>query len=68
MTRLLIFFIVKTRLDIAFATSVISHFAKNLSWQYTKAVKIIMQYFKTMRILGITYSGEKNGNLIIKAI
>lgn len=66
MTQLLMFLIVETRPDIAFATFVISHFAKNLFWQYTEAMKTIMRYLKAIRILGITYGGEERGDLIIK--
>lgn len=42
----LIFSIVKTKPDIAFATSISSCFAKNLGQQHTEAVKMILQYLK----------------------
>ncbi len=59
------FSMVETRPDIAFATSVVSRFAKNPSRQHTEAVKTIMRYLKATRNLGITYGGEE-GDLIIK--
>ncbi len=66
MTGLLMFSIVQTRPDIAFATSVVSRFAKNFSRQQIAAVKTIMQYLKATRTLGIKYGGEEGGDLIIK--
>ena len=57
---------VETRTDIAFATSVVSRFAKNPSHQHTEAVKTILQYLKATRDTGITYGGEQGGDLIIK--
>ncbi len=67
MTGSLIFSIVETRPDIAFATSVVSRFAKNLSQQHTKAVKTIMRYLKATKTVGIMYgNGEGSGDLIIK--
>ena len=57
---------VETRPDIAFATSVMSRFAKNPSRQHTEAVKTIMQYLKATKTVGITYGGnEGGGNLTI---
>ena len=41
MTGLLMFSMVETRPDIAYATSVASRFAKNLFHQYTETVKTI---------------------------
>ena len=61
MTGSLMFSMVETRPDIAFATSVISRFAKNSSRQYTEAVKTIMRYLKAIRSVGITYGGENRG-------
>lgn len=55
MIRLFIFSIVETRLDLAFVILVVSKFAKNLSRQLTKAVKIIFQYFKRLKNRDITY-------------
>ena len=61
MTGSLMFFMVETRPDIAFAISVVSQFAKNPSRQHTKAVKTIMRYLKATRSVGITYGGEEGG-------
>lgn len=66
MTRSLIFSMIETRLDIAFAMSVVSCFAKNPSQQHIKVVKTIMKYFKIIKILGIIYRREERGDLIIK--
>lgn len=66
MTGSLLFFMGEIRLDIAFAISVVSCFAKNLFWQHTKAMKTIMQYLIAMKTLGITYGREEDGNRIIK--
>lgn len=58
---------VETKLDITFATLVVSYFAKNPSRQYTKAVKTIMHYLKATKNVEITYeNSEGSGNLIIK--
>lgn len=56
---------VKAHPDITFAISVVSRFAKNLSHQYTKAVKTIMQYLKATHTLDIAY-GRDQRDLIIK--
>lgn len=42
----LMFSMVETRPDIAFAPSIASHFAKNLGHQHTEAVKTILRYLK----------------------
>ena len=61
------FFIVETRLDIAFATSIVRQFAKNPSHKYTEVVKTIMKYLKATKLVEITYGRkEGGGNLIIK--
>lgn len=60
------FSMVETRLDITFAMFIVSRFAKSSSWQYIEVAKIMMQYFKAIKILSITYSKEKKGNLSIK--
>lgn len=65
-TGSLIFSIVETQPDIAFATFIVSYFAKNLSRQHKKTVKTIMQYLKTTHTLGKTY-GKDWKNLIIKS-
>ena len=55
----IMFSMVETRPDIAFATSVVSRFAKNPSHQHTEAVKTILRYLKGSRDRGITFGGEK---------
>ena len=52
------FSIVETRPNIAFATSVASHFAKNQGYQYTEIVKTILQYLKGLNKQKITYGGQ----------
>ncbi len=54
MTGSLIFLLIETRPDIAFATSMVSRFANNSSRQNTEAVKTITQYLKARQKLGIT--------------
>ena len=58
MTGSIMFSIVKTKPDIAFATSLASCFAKNPSYQYTEVVKTILRYLKGWRNRGITYVGQ----------
>lgn len=58
MTSSIIFSMVKIRPNIAYATSMISHFAKNLSYLYSKAVKTIFYYLKATRDVEIMYGGE----------
>lgn len=58
MTGSLMFSMVKTRRDIAFATSIASRFAKNQGHQHTEAVKTILRYLKGSRECGITYGGQ----------
>lgn len=53
----IMFSMVKTRLDIAFAISVVSRFTKNFGHEHTKAVKTILQYLKGLREQEITYGG-----------
>lgn len=59
MTGSLIFSMMETRPDIAYATSLVSRFAKNPSHQHTEAVKTILQYLKGSRNRGITYGGDE---------
>ncbi len=66
MTGLLIFSMVETRPDIAFAMSVVNCFANNLFRQHKEAMKTIMPYLKATRRLGIIYGREDGGDLIIK--
>lgn len=56
MIKFFIFSIVKARPDIVFTTFIASYFAKNPSCQYTKAVKIILQYLKSLKKREITYN------------
>lgn len=58
-TGSLMFSMVETRPNIAFATSIASRFAKNLGHHYTKAVKTILQYLKGSQDQGITYGGQE---------
>ena len=55
MTRSLIFSIVETRPNIAFAMSVTNRFTKNPSHIHTKAVKIILKYLKEIKDRDIVY-------------
>ena len=66
MTGSIIFSMVETRPDIAFATLVVSRFAKNPSHHHSEAVKTILCYLKATRSIGITYGGEQGGDLVIK--
>lgn len=54
----IMFLVVETRPDIAFATSVASCFAKNPGHQHMEAVKTILQYLKGSKDRGITYGGQ----------
>lgn len=58
MTGSLIFLIIKTKVDITFTILTTSHFIKNLSHQYTKAIKIILRYIKGLKKQNITYKGQ----------
>lgn len=49
MTGFIIFSMIETRLNISFATSVASRFAKNPGHQHTEAVKTILQYLKSSK-------------------
>ena len=60
MTGSLIFLMMETRSNIAFSTSVASHFSKNPSHQYTEVVKTILRYLKESREHDITYGGEES--------
>lgn len=59
----IMFSMVETRPNFAFATSVASYFAKNLGHQYTKAMKTILQYLKGLNEREITY-GSRNKLLV----
>lgn len=54
----LIFSMLETRPDIAFATSVASRFSRNPSHKHTESVKTIFRYLKGNRDCGITYGGQ----------
>lgn len=56
----LMFSMVETRPDIAFATSVASRFSKNPPQQHTEAVQTILRYLKGSRDRGITFGGGKD--------
>lgn len=58
MTGSLMFSMVETRPDIAFAISIASRFAKNPSRQHTEALKTILRYMRGSRKRGITYGGH----------
>lgn len=58
MTDFIMFAMVETRPDIAFAASIASRFAKNPSYQHTEAVKTILRYLKGFRKWGTTYGRE----------
>lgn len=66
MSSLIIFSMIETGPDITFATSVVSQFAKNPSYQYSKVVKTILQYLKAIKETRITYREKQGGDLIIK--
>lgn len=49
MIEFIIFFMIETKPDISFVTSIISRFAKNLDHLYTKVVKAIFCYLKGLK-------------------
>lgn len=55
----IMFSMVETRPDIAFATLLVSRFAKNPSHLHTEAVKTILKYLKGLKNRGIIYGGEE---------
>ena len=57
MTGSIIFSMVETRPDIAFAISIVARFAKNPGCQYTEVVKTILRYLKGSGEQGITFCG-----------
>ena len=59
MTGSLMFSMVETRPDIAFAIAVAARFAKNPSHAHTEAVKPILRYMKGSINCGITYGGKE---------
>lgn len=56
--------IVETRIDIAFATSMVSRFAKNPSSEHFNAIDQILRYLAGSRGRGITFGGEKELKLV----
>ena len=58
----IMFVMIETRPDIAFATSMVSRFAKNPSKAHFEAVKRIIRYLNTTKDRGITFG---KGDLII---
>lgn len=60
MAKFLIFSIVETKPNIAFATFVASYFAKNLGHQHNKTIKTILQYLKSLNKRKIIYSSQNN--------
>lgn len=46
MTTLIIFFMIKTRLNIIFTTLLVNYLIKNLNYLYIKVVKTILKYLK----------------------
>lgn len=60
----LMFAMLETRADIAFATSMVSRFAQNPSRSHIKAVKNIFRYLSSSQTRGITFGGE-GGDLTI---
>lgn len=55
---------VETRIDIAFATSTVSRFAKNPSSEHFNAIDQILRYLAGSRERGITFGGEKELKLV----
>lgn len=62
----IMFSMVETRPDVAFATSVASRFAKNPGHQHMEAVKTILRYLKGSRDRGITYGGLDQEQLLVE--
>lgn len=58
-TSSIMFFMVKTRPDIAFTILVISWFVKNPGYQYNKIVKTILHYLKGSKEQEITYNSQE---------
>lgn len=64
MTGSLMFLIVKRRPEMAFGTSIINCYVKNLGYHPTNAVKTIMKYIKGSKQQEITYNRQEK--LLIK--
>ncbi len=63
----IMFSMVETRPDVAFATSVASWFAENPDHQHMEVVKTILRYLKGTRARGITYGGLYQEDLLVKS-
>ncbi len=61
MTKFLIYFMIKIRPDIAFATFIVSCFTKNLFCQHIKTVKKIIKYLKSIKLIEIPYNKKARG-------
>ena len=66
MVRPVIFAMVESRPDIAFAVSIVSKFAKNPSTAHVEAVKMIIYYLNTTKTRRITYKGIRSNLDLIK--
>ncbi len=62
----IMFSMVETRPDVAFATSVASRFAKNPGHRHMEAVKTILRYLKGSRERGITYGDLDQEDLLLE--
>lgn len=60
----IMFAMIESRPDIAFATSLVSRFAKNPSKAHIEAVKMILRYLHTTRTRGITYGRDSDLDII----
>ena len=55
---------IQTRIDIAFAISMVSQFAKNSSSKHFNAINQILRYLAGSPEIGITFRGKKELKLI----
>lgn len=62
----IIFSIMETMSDIAYAILVVSRFAKNPSHLHRKTVKTIFCYLKAIKDVGIIYKKEQRRDLTIR--
>ena len=60
----IIYTMVETRIDIVFATSMVSRFAKNLSSEHFNAIDQILRYLARSCERGIIFGGEKELKLV----
>lgn len=56
MIKLLIFLMIKMKLDIIFAILVVSYYVKNLNYFFAKIVKTILKYLKKAKKQAIIYN------------